>query len=134
MIEIDPNADTTDPASFTGPHEVRVFEPDPVPIQLGIEQTGSIHPACDFDRYAFTGTAGQVIQVTTTKIGIGSDLYTEVYAPGGTRLTSVRSRWSSVTSTTPEIRLPADGTYYVELVATGLNTGDYCFTVQEVSP
>ncbi len=138
IIEVDPVA-TTDPASFTGPYNLRLFKPEVVPVAVDQKVDGSIGLPFEFDRFRFEGTEGQVVKVVTTaRTGIEPYLYTRVYDPDGERIAKVRTEafyGLPVSSQTPGLTLSATGTYHIEIdPAENFDTGTYSVVVVVVQP
>ena len=106
---------------------------NPVELDYGDSVTASIDPACEFDVYTFTGSAGDRIFARMSEAdGAPTDFLPELtlYAPDGTE---VASDFGPSNAFLEAVELAQSGTY--RLIATdneGDATGDYTICLQSL--
>jgi hypothetical protein len=118
------------------PSSVPATEPPKgtIPIKIGDTVApdsppgaGNIASPGTRQRYTFAAAAGQIIYLKTTYTGPAGDLRWKLFAPSGTEI-----GYESMGYNIGRVRLPANGTYTVEVSGSGSGTGTYGFVVLAV--
>lgn len=121
----------------TCPNEVAEGEPNDTPawahgVILGEQVDATICPSNDADFYAFTATAGTVVELDVDASTLGSplDATLQLYADGGTTFLAYNDDWDGLDSRI-QYTLPAYGEYHVVIRDLGDRGGpDYFYTLK----
>jgi hypothetical protein len=107
-----------------------------VAIAYGASRQGSLTPAGDTDAYLFSGTAGDVVDVSLTSPGDppGFDAYLEL-ARNGQVIATDDDGGENLNSLLDDFVLPATGQYLVRARSyADAGTGDYTLTLENATP
>src|SRR5665213_1412717 len=100
-------------------------------LPLGQVTTGTISLAAQMDSYSFTGTAGEVVDLTMTPTSGTLAPKIQLLSPGGTLLGSACKSGPQELNT---ITLTSTGTYTVTASdCSGTNTGNYALFLQSIN-
>jgi len=122
----------TETGSYTiGLEGLKPISPAPSAVVKGGIVSGDITARTEKDQWAFTGNAGDRIQLITTSTATqsGFSAFTDLYAPSGTRVTGF---WAG---NNVELTLPETGTYMLQVRDDNyVETGKYTIGFEGLKP